>query len=312
MPTRLITFEEAVPFITWPGAVGALRQGHSLPRPQQGDLLLNASRGKLLNRAASVERLGFAVKADSIFPQNSEAGMPTVQGAVILFDARNGAVRAVIDSKIITQYKTAADSVLGATCLARADSRHLLILGAGAVAATLAQAYAAIFPDLERVTIWSRRPEQSIALAERLKGLPVLVEPSHNLPGAVGTADIVATATMAQEPILKSEWVKPGTHVDLIGAYTPDMREADDQLIASGRVYVDCIDTVVDHIGEVMKPIEAGVIQRSHILGDLYDLVAANRSSRASEEEITVFKNGGGAHLDLMMADYVARAVGLA
>ncbi|KEC75313.1 ornithine cyclodeaminase [Rhizobium leguminosarum bv. phaseoli CCGM1] len=114
---------------------------------------------------------------------------------------------------------------------------------------------------------------------------------------------------MARSPILRGEWVRPGTHVDLIGAFTPDMREADDALIAAGLVYVDFMETVMDRIGEIMQPIAAGAIERSHIRGDLYDLVAAGATSRQSGDQITVFKNGGGAHLDLMMASYVVDAV---
>lgn len=304
----ILSYDDTVPKLTWPGAIEALRKGHLLPTPELGDLLLSSSAGKLLNRAARVEGLGFAVKADSIFPGNAAMGLPSVQGAVLLFDASTGSVRAVIDSKIITQYKTAADSLLGAKCLARADSRHLVVIGAGVVAKTLVTAYAAAFPSLERISVWSRRPEQAAALVDSVKDRHANVEAVQNLPVALRSADIILTATMAQSPILKREWVWPGTHVDLIGAYTLDMREADDALIATGRVYVDCMETVMDRIGEIMSPIAAGAIERTHVRGDLYDLVAEGRSSRTSDDEITIFKNGGGAHLDLMIADYVVRA----
>lgn len=304
----MLTYDDCVPKLTWPGAVNALRRGHLLARPQQGDLLLGSGMATLLNRAAFIEGLGFAVKADSIFPGNAEKGLPSVQGAVFLFDPHNGSVRAVIDSKVITQYKTAADSLLGAQCLARPDSRHLVILGAGAVAATLARAYDAVFA-LDMISIWSRRPEQAEALAGTLGGLSAKAVAVTSLPDAVRTADIVAAATMATSPILKGEWVRPGTHVDLIGAFTPDMREADDALIAAGLVYVDFMATVMDRVGEIMLPIQSGVIDRAHVRGDLYDLVATPGSSRQSDEQITVFKNGGGAHLDLMMANYVVEAM---
>ncbi|WP_210201882.1 ornithine cyclodeaminase family protein [Rhizobium phaseoli] len=193
--------------------------------------------------------------------------------------------------------------------MARADSRHLVILGAGAVAGTLARAYDAAFPDIERISIWSRRPEQAKALAATLGDLRAKVTAAADVADAVRAADIVTAATMARSPILRGEWVRPGTHVDLIGAFTPDMREADDALIAAGLVYVDFMETVMDRIGEIMQPIAAGAIERSHIRGDLYDLVAAGATSRQSGDQITVFKNGGGAHLDLMIASYVVDAV---
>lgn len=189
-------------------------------------------------------------------------------------------MRAVIDSRLVTHTKTAADSVLGAQCLARPDSRHLLIVGAGAMASTLARANDGAFPSLERISIWSRRPEQARGVAATLGDLRSEVAPVEDLPEVVGRADMVSSATMAREPVLLGKWVRPGTHIDLIGAFTPDMREADDALIASALVYVDYLDTVVDQIGELMQPIQSGAIARDHVRGDLYDLVATDGSSR--------------------------------
>ncbi|RJE87256.1 ornithine cyclodeaminase [Paracoccus onubensis] len=310
MLPKLLTYEESLPALSWPGAIDALRQGHRLPRPEQGDLLLGSGDARLLNRAARIEGLGFAIKGDSIFPGNAAKGLPTVHGAVLLYHPDCGAVRAVIDSRLVTQWKTVADSLLGAQCLARPDSRHLLIIGAGAVAATLARGYDAAFPGIERISIWARRPEQARALAAALGDLRASVTAVENLPEAVGQADIVSAATMARQPVLMGDWLRPGTHVDLIGAYTPEMREADDTLIASALVYVDFVDTVVDKIGEIMQPVLSGAITCDHVRGDLYDLVAAGGSSRRTDDQTTLFKNGGGAHLDLMIASYVVEAVG--
>ncbi|MBT0782389.1 ornithine cyclodeaminase [Paracoccus sp. pheM1] len=309
MLPAVLTYEASVHALSWPGAIDALRRGHRLPRPEQGDLLLGSGDARLLNRAARIEGLGFAIKGDSIFPGNAAKGLPTVHGAVLLYDPDCGAVRAVIDSQLVTQVKTVADSLLGAQCLARPDSPHLLIVGAGAVAATLARGYDAAFPGIERISIWSRRTEQAQALAATLGDLRAEVAAVENLPEAVGQADIVSAATMARQPVILGEWVRPGTHVDLIGAFTPEMREADDALIASALVYVDFVDTVVDRIGEIMQPILSGAISRGHVRGDLYDLVAADGSSRRSDDQVTLFKNGGGAHLDLMIASYVVEAV---
>ena len=304
----LLSYETSIHALSWSGAVEALRRGHRLPRPEQGDLLLGSDDGQLLNRAARIEGLGFAIKGDSIFPGNAAKGLPSVQGAVLLYAPDTGAVRAVIDSRLVTHTKTAADSLLGALCLARPDSRHLLIVGAGALAATLARAYDAAFPGLERISIWSRRPEQATGVAATLGDLRAEVAPVADLPAAAGRADIISCATMARDPVLLGAWVRPGTHVDLIGAYTPEMREADDALIAAALVYVDYADTVIDRIGELTLPIQSGAITRDHVRGDLYDLVAAEGSSRRTREQITLFKNGGGAHLDLMIACYVVEA----
>lgn len=309
MPPQLLTSAACEDALQWLGAVDALRQGHRRARPQLGDVMLGAGNRKLVNRCAWIEGLGFLVKGESVFPGNALQGLPSIQGAVLLYDDDRGGLRAILESSVITRYKTAADSVLGALCLARPDSRHLVIVGAGVVAASLAQAYDAAFPGLERISIWSRRPEQAQALAGHLTHLRSAVAAATDLPAAVGQADIVAAATMATQPVLQGRWVRPGTHVDLVGAFTPDMRESDDQLIAASWVYVDCIETVVERIGDLTQPIQSGVITRRHVRGDLYDLVAAGASCRQSDAQITLFKNGGGAHLDLMVADYAVNAV---
>lgn len=305
----ILTFDACSPALSWQQAVEALRRGHGLPRPEQGDLLLGPDSDRLLTRAAWIQGLGAAVKAETVIAGNASRGLPSVQGAVLLFDPDGGAVRAAIESRLITQWKTVADSLLGAQCLARSESRSLVVVGAGAVAETLARGYAAIFPGLRQIALWSRRLQQAAALAATLSGLRVEVAAVTDLPAAVGAADIVSSATMARAPVIHGDWVRPGTHVDLVGAYTPEMREADDALIARGRVYVDFMATVMDRIGEVMEPIRTGAIARDHIRGDLYDLVALRGAARQSKDEITVFKNGGGAHLDLMMACYIADAV---
>jgi ornithine cyclodeaminase len=193
----------------------------------------------------------------------------------------------------VTRWKTAADSLLGARLLARPDARRLLVLGAGAVAGSLVEAYRAGFPGIE-VAIWNRTPDRARALAAEVGAMAVT-----DLPAAVSAADIVAAATMSSEPVLRGDWLRPGQHLDLIGAYKADMREADDACLTRARLFVDSFDTTLDHIGELKDPLERGVIARSDVLGDLHDLVA-ERTGRRGPEDITLFKNGGGAHLDLM------------
>lgn len=305
--TPVLSYDDAFPALSWHGAVDALHRGHLRPRPELGDVMLGKPGSAILNRAAAIEGLGFAVKAETIFPGNAARGLPSVQGAVILFNAGDGSVRAVIESRLITQFKTVGDSLLGARLLARADSRHLVIVGAGVIAGNLARGYAVLFPGLERISIWSRRPEQARALVTDLGDIGIPLHAVTDLEAAVREACIVATATMATEPVIFGDWVQPGTHVDLIGAFTPDMREADDNLIAKARVFVDCTQTTVDRIGDLTGPMASGAISRDHILGDLYDIVPAGPHARLGDE-VTVYKNGGGAHLDLMIAAYVADA----
>ncbi|TVM33680.1 ornithine cyclodeaminase family protein [Oceanidesulfovibrio marinus] len=306
MNASIITYDATVDKLTWPGAVEALRSGHLLPRAQVDDIFLGPAEGTLLSRGAYIEGLGYGVKSTTIFAGNAQAGLPSVQGAMLMFEPEHGRLTAIIESRLITEFKTAADSVLGASLLARPESATLLIVGAGTVARSLVKAYSAVFPKLERIAIWARRTEQAAALAREFEDYGVEVDAVPELAAAAREADIIATATMARGPVLHGAWVRPGTHVDLIGAYKADMREADDSLIAGGALFVDSRETTIGHIGELAIPIANGVITADPVQGDFYDMIQNPSCGRQSDTEITVFKNGGGAHLDLMMARYIA------
>jgi ornithine cyclodeaminase/alanine dehydrogenase-like protein (mu-crystallin family) len=308
--SNFISYNEAKETLSWTEAVEALRSGHLLPKAEIHDLLFGPPDGMMLTRAARIEGIGYGVKAESVFNTNASKGLPNTHGAMLLYRPDNGMMRAVVESRLITDLKTAADSVLGAKLLARSDSQHLVIVGAGNVAENLARAYSALFPNLQKISIWARRPEQAEELSVRLNALPLAAQPVANLPQAVATADIVSTATMAQQPILKGEWIRPGTHVDLVGSFTATMREADNDLIATSRLYVDCHETT-RHIGEIADPITSGAISAEHVLGDLYDLVTQQKADLPEPLGTTVFKNGGGAHLDLMIADCLLKKLGL-
>ncbi|ASM75030.1 MULTISPECIES: ornithine cyclodeaminase family protein [Roseobacteraceae] len=306
---RTIKYEDAAPLVTWPEAVAALREGHALPKAQVGDIFLGPSEGSLLSRGAFIEGLGFGVKSVTVFGANPAAGLPTIQGAMFMFEPEHGQLAAIIDSRIVTELKTAVDSVLGATYLARPDCETLLIVGAGTVARSLIDAYTAVFPSIRTINIWARRTEQAEALTNAVTLPGIEISAVADLPTAAAKADIISAATMAREPVLNAEWITPGTHVDLIGAFKADMREADDALISSASLFVDSRDTTIHHIGELMILIANGVITEEAVRGDFYDLVSGSAKGRQSVDEITLFKNGGGAHLDLMTASYIAEKV---
>lgn len=308
MKLRQITYADTIHRLSWPDAVDALRQGHMLPRAEVADMFLGPAEGTLLSRGAYIQGLGYGVKSVTVFGANPEQGLPTVQGAMLVFEPQSGQLEAIIDSQLVTEIKTAADSVLGALLLARPDSRNLLVVGGGTVARSLIAAYAALFPRLECISVWTRRHEQAQALTDSFAGLDIPVRAVRDLPKALAEADIVSSATMAREPVLRGDCIAPGTHVDLIGAFKADMREADDALISSAALYVDSRDTTLHHIGELMIPLAEGVITEADLRGDLYDLVSSAVSGRRSTEEVTLFKNGGGAHLDLMIARYITGA----
>jgi ornithine cyclodeaminase len=284
--------------LDWLALTEALAAGHSRPRAAVADTLLKRGADTLLTRSAWIDGMGIAVKAATIYPDNPKAGIAAVNGAVNLFGDVDGCLEALVDFTLVTKWKTAGDSLLAARHLARKDARKILIVGAGAVALSMVEAYRAAFPDA-RFTVWSRTADAARAFADKTGATP-----APDLEAAVRAAEIIATATMATAPILRGDWLSPGTHLDLIGAYRPDMREADDAVMRRARVFVDARATTVHHIGELMLPIAAGAITESDIVADFYDL-SAGRFARTSDDEITLCKNGGGAHLDLMTARYI-------
>lgn len=294
--------------IDWQLFIDAIDDGHALPPAQIKDAFLGPAGKTLLSRAAWIKGLGFGVKSVTAMAENAPKGLPTVHGGMLVFDQENGTVRAVIESDVVTNIKTAADSALGARYLARPDSKRMLVVGAGPVAANAIAAYSQAFPSLCDFKIWNRTGAKAKALADDLMATGLNVTPVDNLALAVAQSDIVTTATMSTDPVLNGDWVQPGTHVDLIGAFRPEMREADDALLKKARIFVDSRDTTLHHIGEIKIPLEAGTISESDILADLYQL-RQGHPGRTNADEITMFKNGGGAHLDLMIACAILDAV---
>ena len=288
---------EAEALLTWPGILAALEAGHRLPRAEIADLFLYRGADTLLDRAAWIDGLGSLVKVGSINPGNLARGKPTVNGIVNLFDDVTGELTALLDFHMVTKWKTAGDSLLAASKLARKDARNILLVGAGTVARSMVEAYGSLFPDA-RFTVWSRTPASAAAM-----GLPV----AEDLERAVRAADIICTATLSNDPLIRGDWLQSGQHLDLIGAYTPAMREVDDLAMARARIFVDARATTIHHIGDLMSPIKSGAITEADVLADFYD-IASGRFIRQSDDDITIAKNGGGAHLDLMSATYILKA----
>jgi len=304
-----ISADDVANKLSWPLVVDALRQGHTIKPAVLSDQFLSQGANTLLSRAAWLEGVGIGVKSVTVMPENTAKGLPSVQGAMLVFDEINGTPRALIDNQLITYWKTAADSALGTSLLARPNSERVLIVGAGVVAESLVHAYQSILPSLKQFEIWNRTADRAESLAAKLSVQGYQVNAAKNLPEACAHADIIASATFASTPVLDGAYLSPGTHVDLIGAFTADMREANDELIRRASIFVDCFDTTLDHIGELKIPLEQGLIQIDDVLGDFYSLVAG-QAGRESDDEITVFKNGGGAHLDLMTAKVILEAAG--
>jgi ornithine cyclodeaminase len=299
MTPTIIPFAEGEARLDWIELTEALAEGHRLTLAGLGDTFLYRGADTLLSRAAMIDGMGALVKTATVFPANPGRGLPAVNGAACLFADATGALEALIDFHLLTKWKTAGDSLLAARRLARPDSRRILIVGAGTVARSLREAYAAAFPDA-RFAVWNR----SAAGAARLAAAHPGTEAAADLEAAVRAADIVTCATMATEPVIRGEWLRPGQHLDLIGAYRSDMREADDRALLSARLFVDSRKTTLHHIGELKIALDRGVITETDVVADYYDL-ASGAFARKAADEITLFKNGGGAHLDLMTARYI-------
>ncbi len=295
MNIEVIGFEDGEAALSWLPLTEAIAAGHSRPIADIKDVFLYRGDDTVLSRSAWIDGIGVAVKTATVFPGNPAQGKPMIGGAVTLFSDADGSLEALIDFRLVTKWKTAGDSLLAALRLAPPKVENILIIGAGTVARSLLDSYGAGFPGAS-FRVWNRTPAHAEAL-----GVPV----APDLAEAVAAADIVALATMSHDPILKGEWLTPGTHVDLIGAFRPDMREADDETLRRGRLFVDSRATTLGHIGELMIPLASGVITEGDVVADFTELSAFQRQA----DDITVFKNGGGAHLDLMVCRHILSAV---
>jgi ornithine cyclodeaminase len=297
MNIPMITFEAGEALLDWIKFTQALAAGHDLPKAEIGDTLLYRDPDTLLNRSAWIDGMGLAVKTANIFPRNPDAGKPMINGSVCLYSDQDGTLEALVDFHLVTKWKTAGDSLLGALRLANPDSREVLIVGAGTVAGSLIEAFGAAYPEAQ-IRLCNRTQSKADELAALYPGTLVATD----LEAAVKAADIIVTSTMSSTPVIMGDWLRPGQHLNLIGAYRPDMRETDDTALTRAQIYCDSFDTTLDHIGEFKTPLAEGVIQRSDVLADFYSIA---QFPAFDPETITLFKNGGGAHLDLMTSHHI-------
>jgi ornithine cyclodeaminase len=244
-------------------------------------------------------------KVITVFPRNNQQReWPSIQAVYILFEGVNGTPIACLDGTALTWIKTATDSALGSRLLSRENIETMLMIGAGQMAPHLVSAHCAVRPSLKQVHIWNRTGDKAAALCASLaeKFPQIEFAPVSEIEARAKEADLICSAIGCEAPIIQGAWLKPGVHVDLIGAYTPAMREADDECLRRGSLFVDARETTLHHIGELMIPLASGVISEQDVLADLSDLCQQRHEGRQSDAEITVFKNGGGGHLDLMCA----------
>jgi ornithine cyclodeaminase/alanine dehydrogenase-like protein (mu-crystallin family) len=250
---------------------------------------------------------GFAgVKIVSVYPENNARGLPSVIGTYLLMDGATGEPLAALDGTRLTLWRTAAASALAARHLARRDANRMVMVGAGSLAPFLVRAHVSQRP-IREVALWNHRPDKALALAAELRaeGLPVTAV--ADLEKAVGQADLVSCATLSPAPVVRGTWLKPGAHLDLVGAFNLGMREADDDALRRAAVYVDTAAALTEG-GDVALALKSGAIQESHVRGTLFDLCRSGAPARAPEA-ITLFKSVGTAIEDLAAAMLVWRSL---
>jgi len=253
--------------------------------------------------------VSIGVKLVTAFPGNSARGLPTVHATYTLFDARTGMPRAILDGTELTRRRTAAASALAARYLAAPGSSRLLMVGTGSLAPHVIESHAVVRP-IRSVRIWGRRPERARAIAESLADRSYDVEAVEDLEAAVGWADIISCATLATLPLVRGAWLRDGQHLDLIGSFTPRMREADDDAVARATIYVDTRAAALVESGELVHALATGRLKRQDIRGELRDLVRGSASKRTTIEEITLFKSVGSAIADLAAAELALAGAG--
>ena len=242
----------------------------------------------------------YGVKIVNIASGNAARGLPGLHASYLLHDAATGAPLALIDGGQITARRTAAASALAASFLARTDARHLLVVGAGRVAALLPAAYCEV-RAIERVSVWARQPAAAEALAREWREQGIDAEAATDLAAAAAQADIVSCATLATAPLVQGRWLRPGSHLDLIGGFTPAMREADDDCFAGASLFIDT-DEALAKSGDLLGPMSRGVLSAADVQARLHELCRGLHPGRRSEDERSVFKSVGSALEDLAAA----------
>lgn len=310
---RVVSGEDVHRLCQWRGLAAALAESHRGPRPLTAraglDIEMRGTRQTYLDLPAWLPGIAMGSKLVTVIPDNPDRrpGLPAIQAAYVLFDGDDGRPLALIDGTALTYRKTGADSALGAMLLAREDVEVLALIGAGGLAPYLARAHLAARPSLSRVLVWNRTATRAAQVSKDLRAEGVEAETVADIEAAVRAGDVISCCTASEVPLVRGEWLKAGSHLDLVGAFTPDMRECDDEAVLRARLFVDSREFALDQPGDLASPISRGLISREDVEADLFDLCQAGYDVRRKDNDVTLYKNGGGGHLDLMAALYIWR-----
>ncbi|WP_163557372.1 ornithine cyclodeaminase family protein [Halomonas sp. NO4] len=301
---RIITAEEVAASLPWPALVERLattfREGVESP-PRHHHAMHRPDGEATMLLMPAWEPAGYiGVKMVNVFPQNAEHGVPAISGVYLLSEGQHGQPLACLDGSELTRRRTAAASALAARELARHDAETLLVVGTGKLAPMVIEAHAAVRP-IRRVRIWGRHPEKAERLAadyaERFDAAAVT-----DLEGATAEADVISCVTLATDPLILGEWLRPGTHLDLIGAFRPTMRETDGDCLARSEVFVDTYAGARGEAGDILQAMEEGAFTFEAVRAELAELLRGEKPGRSSDEAITLFKSVGASLEDLAAA----------
>jgi ornithine cyclodeaminase len=306
---RIISAAEVEAALDYPSLVERLRQAFrrdiEVPVRHHHDIEMSgASTATLLLMPAWQAGRHIGIKMVTVFPDNGEKSLPAIMGIYVLLDGRTGSPQALIDGPKLTVKRTAAASALAASYLARNDAERLLMVGTGALAPELIMAHASVRP-ICNVLIWGRNPEKAEKLARRMNRRDFKVDWTDDLEEAARGAHIISCATLSKEPLIRGEWLQPGQHIDLVGAFRPDMRETDDAVMRRARVFVDTRAGATKEGGDIVQAVESDALSLDDIAGDLFEITRGERSGRRYYDQVTLFKSVGTAIEDLAAAQLV-------
>lgn len=306
-----ISAEEVRRLTPMPELIAAIEQAFAVPPispPRISHTISNGhgADGHLLLMPAWREGGHIGVKILTVLPWLGALGKPAIQASYVVTDAASGELLAIMDGAAITARRTAATSALASKYLSRRDSKTLLVVGAGALAGPLIEAHRTV-RSLAHVRVWARRPEraQAIVDATKIEGVDVAV--AVGLEGAARESDIISCATASHEPLVRREWLSPGVHLDLIGAYTPQMCEVDPTSVAAATVYVDERDAARREAGDLLQAEAAGFFRFDSIVASLNELVTGWPQGRTDDQVITLFKSVGLALEDFAAAELILK-----
>ena len=279
---------------------------NSVQVPLRSSIPIDKSKSMLVMPGVCKELGFYGVKLISLHGGNSQKGLPTIQGLIVLFDFETGEPKAMIDGSEVTGRRTAAASALATRLLARPEANTLGIFGAGLQAETHIDAIATV-RSIERVLVWARNFDSAVAFADQQSKRTGLFVKAVADPEQAAASDIICTVTSASEPVLKRNWVKPGTHINLVGSHSLTAREADTALIVDARLFVDSLASTRAEAGDIMIPVQEGAIDMDHIVGEIGNVASGDVIGRQSAEQITVYNSLGITAQDLFAAVLVYR-----